>query len=107
MCSHHTLPQSPGWRRKLPGQETPLSAEGGSQSWKHSELEITQTQYQDISKFFGSSFGRAAFRDSLLSTPGWEQGSHSLTAKSIGKGPYFPAASQLRTCTEWNVFLRE
>ena len=37
VCSHHALPQSPGRRRKLPGQETPLGAEGGSQSWKHSE----------------------------------------------------------------------
>lgn len=53
-------------------------------------------------------FGRAAFRDYLLTTPGGAQGSpQSLTPKIIGKGPYFPAASQLRTCTEWNVFLRE
>ena len=46
VCSHHTLPQSPGWRRKLPGQETPLSAEGGSQSWKHSEGDFWRGETQ-------------------------------------------------------------
>lgn len=28
MCSHHALPQMPGWRRKLPGQETPRVQKG-------------------------------------------------------------------------------
>lgn len=42
-------------------------------------------------------FGRAAFRDYLLNTLRGEQGSQSLITKIIGKGPYFPAASQLRT----------
>ena len=46
VCSHHTLPQSPGWRRKLPGQETPLSAEGGSQSWKHTEGDFWRGETQ-------------------------------------------------------------
>lgn len=43
-------------------------------------------------------FGRAAFRDYLLNTLSGEQGSpQSHITKIIGKGPYFPAASQLRT----------
>lgn len=57
---------------------------------------------------FTTALEELLFRDYLLNTPSGEQGSsQSLTTKIIGKGPYFPAASQLRTCTEWNVFLRE
>lgn len=65
------------------------------------------------SAFVGVGFcysDKTALEKLLLGTIfalGGEQASHFLTAKVIGKGPYFPAASQLRTCTEWNVFLRE